>query len=197
MTDKNHEVEFRALISRDIFTRIREQAAASPAHTIRGPLTIVDAYFCSQSVTSFKEIEMNKVGSYSLRLRSEREGDAETSSMNTKIIRSEGDHNAWLEHEIGISSFDQAEQILKTIGFKKYFELRKQRYSFDDAGVHVCLEDIADFQPAIEVEIMATQNTIEEAKKNLLAYLDGHGITQDMIVKKSITNLLMREKARF
>ena len=140
---------------------------------------------------------MDDVGSYSLRLRSETNGSKETASMNTKVIQLEGDHNAWLEHETGISSFIETEHILNDIGFKKYFELRKKRYSFEDESVHVCLEDIEDFQPAIEVEIITTKAGTDKAKKTLLSYLSRNGISEGMILKKSITNLLMRERARF
>jgi len=195
--DKKHEVEFRALITPEVFSSILEKAKGSTEQAVTGPLFIVDAYFCAKTVTSFKEIEMDKVGSYSLRLRKEEADGKETSTMNTKIIRSEGDHNAWLEHEIGISSFDEGERILGAIGFKKFFELRKNRYSFNDNGVHICLEDIVDFQPAIEVEIMTTNDGIEKAKKDLLTYLSKHGIDEQMIVKKSVTNILMRERAKF
>lgn len=196
MKDHKHEVEFRALISRDIFDKFLAEARDSTKKTIK-PLSIIDAYYCAKSVTSFKEIEMDKVGSYSLRLRCEQDSDKENSSMNTKVIQSEGDHNAWLEHQINISSFSEAERILNSIGFKKFFELSKKRYSFHDHGVEVCLEDIHDFQPAIEVEMMTTHDNIEKAKNDLIIFLDKHGIKKDMIVKKSITNILMREKSRF
>ena len=194
---KDHEVEFRALIDRATFDALLAKGRAQATKTFKGPLTLIDAYYCAQSVTTFKEIEMDRVGSYSLRLRTERANGSESSSLNTKVIQSEGDHNAWLEHEVSVSSFDEGEKILKAIGFKKFFELRKERYSFNDGDVHVCLEDIADFQPAIEVEIMTTQDATDQAKKDLIAYLSRNGIGQDKIVKKSVTNLLMRERAKF
>lgn len=195
--NKDHEVEFRALIDRTTFDTLLAKGRAQSTNTLKGPLTLIDAYFCASSVTTFKEIEMDRVGSYSLRLRTERANGSETSSLNTKVIQSEGDHNAWLEHEVDISSFDEGEKILKAIGFKKFFELRKERYSFMDGDVHVCLEDIADFQPAIEVEIMTTKDATDAAKKQLLSYLAQNGIGEDKIAKKSITNILMRDRAKF
>jgi len=195
--NKDHEVEFRALVDRSMFERLLAYGRSDCAKMFKGPLTLVDTYFCAKEIASFKEIEMDKVGSYSLRLRVESSNGTASASLNTKIIRSEGDHNAWLEHEVDISSSQGGEKILETIGFKKFFELRKERYSFMDGDVHVCLEDIADFQPAIEVEIMVEHGEIDAVKAQLLAYLDRHGISKDALIEKSITNMLMRRHAKF
>lgn len=195
--DKKHEVEYRALIKIETFEKLLNNGKREFTESFRGPLVIHDAYFCQQHVKDFNEVEMNEIGSYSLRLRREIKNDTTTVTLNTKTIKKEGDHNAWLENEVDVSSYDECKKILETIGFKIFFELKKKRFSFQDGEINICLEDIDDFQPAIEVEILTSFSGTEEAKKKLLDYLTSNNIGQEAIVKKSITNILMRKKASF
>lgn len=195
--EKKHEVEYRALIDIKTFKTLFNIGKKKYSKSFRGPLIIQDAYFCPQHVKKFKEVEMNEVGSYSLRLRREIENGKESIALNTKIIKNIGDHNAWLEREVTVSSYEECKEILKAIGFKIFFELKKSRYSFQDQEINVCLEDIENFQSAVEIEIITSENKTEEAKIKLLDYLKENNIKKENIVKKSITNLLMREKASF
>lgn len=195
--DKKHEVEYRALITPEVFKTVFDRGQKEYAKSFCGPLTIQDAYFCPQHVKDFSEVEMDEVGSYSLRLRREIKEGKTTVTLNTKVIRNTGDHNAWLEHEVSLSSYEEGKLILESIGFKKFFEFKKNRYSFNDEEINVCLEEIEDFQPTIEIEILTTEDKTEEAKKKLLDYFAKNQIKKDSIVKKSITNMLMRERASF
>lgn len=194
---EKHEVEYRALIDIKTFKTLFNKGKKKYSKSFRGPLIIQDAYFCPQHVKKFQEVEMDEVGSYSLRLRREIENGKESIALNTKIIKNIGDHNAWLEREVTVSSYEECKEILKAVGFKIFFELKKSRYSFQDQEINVCLEDIENFQPAIEIEIITSENKTEEAKVKLLDYLKENNIKKENIVKKSITNLLMREKASF
>ncbi len=195
--DKNHEVEYRALINSETFQDLLNKGKKEFASNFLGPLIIKDAYFCPKQVKDFKEVEMDEVGSYSLRVRSEAKNDQHVVTLNTKTIKNEGDHNAWLENEIDISSYDECIKILETIGFKMFFELKKKRFSFKDGEINVCLEDIENFQPAVEIEILTSSDKTEEAKNKLLNYFAENNIAKESIVKKSITNMLMKEQARF
>lgn len=195
--DNKHEVEYRALITPEVFNLLLGNGRHSCAASFRGPLTIQDAYFCPREVKDFSEIEMNKVGSYSLRLRREISEEITIVTLNTKIIKNEGDHNAWLEHEVVLSSYEEGLLILESIGFKCFFSFKKDRFAFDENSIHVCLESIDDFQPAIEIEILTTEDKTEEAKKTLLDYFAKNNIHEDSIVKKSITNILMKARAAF
>lgn len=194
---EKYEVEYRALINTETFKTLLKKGKKDYEQSFHGPLIIHDAYFCPQYVKKFQEVEMDKVGSYSLRLRNEIENGKENITLNTKIIRNTGDHNAWLEREVLVSSYQECREILKAIGFKIFFELKKSRYSFQDQEINVCLEDIDDFQPAIEIEILTSENKAEIAKKKLLNYFKENNIKKENIVKKSITNIIMRDKASF
>jgi len=193
--EKTREVEFRALLTQEIFDTMLRKATETKLDVTH--VTMEDAYFCPSLVKEFKEIEMDHPGSYSLRLRREINEGVEHSSLNTKIIVNAGDHNAWREHETEVSSYENTKKIIEAIGFKSFFILKKDRYSFENQGVHVCLENIFDFQPVIEVEIMTTDNDVDIAKEHLIAYLENNGIKKEMIVPKSITNILMKQKASF
>jgi predicted adenylyl cyclase CyaB len=192
-----HEVEFRALITSEVYNKLLDRGRRENSESFHGPLSIQDNYFCPLHVKNFSEVEMNDVGSYSLRLRREIKDNKTTVTLNTKIIRNVGDHNAWLEHETGLTSYEEGKMILEAIGFKSFFEFKKNRYSFQDANIHVCLEDIENFQPAIEIEIMTTEDKVQEAKDALIQYMESNNISKENLVKKSITNILMRERASF
>ena len=166
--EKKYEVEYRALINIETFKKLLKKGKKEYSESFHGPLIIQDAYFCPQSVKKFKEVEMEEVGSYSLRLRREIKSEKENVTLNTKIIKQKGDHNAWLEHEVIISSYKECEKILKAMGFKIFFEFKKTRYSFKENEIHVCLEDIDNFQPIIEIEILTSKSKTELAKKKLL-----------------------------
>lgn len=194
---QKHEVEYRALLDREIFQTLMEHGKKKFQESFKGHITIQDTYFCLRSVKDFQEVEMNNVGSYSLRLRKETNGNKTSITLNTKTIQNAGDHNAWLEHEVSVSSYEECRSILETIGFKAFFDLKKRRYSFQDGEIQVCLEDIENFQPAIEIEILTSADKTEEAKKKLLNYFHKHHINNENVVKKSITNILMRERASF
>ncbi len=193
----NIEVEYRALLSTDTYTNILNLAKSKFSGSLRGPQKIEDAYFCRDDVKCFNEIEMNNVGSYSLRLRRDTVDNKTSATLNVKVITNKGDHNSWLEHEATVSSFEECEKIIKILGFKIFFAYKKNRFTFTDGEIQVCLEDIENFQPAIEVEIITSKEESENAKTKLLDYLESNGISNSSIVNKSITNMLMRERASF
>lgn len=195
--EKNIEVEYRALISGAVFEQLFEQGKTVYAESFSGPLYLKDAYFCPTTVKEFKEVEMDTVGSYSLRLREEKNAGVTKVNLNTKIITSYGDHNAWEEHETDVASYDESAAILKAIGFKTFFTLEKERYTYAHDEILVCLEKVKDFQSIIEVEIITTEDKKNDAKEKLLAFLASYGIGAESIVTKSVTNLLMKEKAVF
>jgi len=155
-----------------------------------------DIYFCNREAKSIEDVEMNVVGSYSLRLRKQKkERHKEKLTVNTKTIISHGDHNAWEEHETEISDFFEAAEILNTTEFKPFFELEKTRYIYLLDGMEICVEEIKDFGGAVEVEIMCESGEEVEAKKRIKAFLSKCNVEKDLIVPKSITNIIMKERA--
>lgn len=193
MSEENtQEVELRALISREEFDAIGRKLIELGAKT---DVTekVEDTYFCSKEISSFDALEMDDVGSYSLRLRKDSKG----SNLNIKVITQSGDHNSWEEHEIAVDSYEQANTILELIGFKSFITIIKARQVYTLNGIRVFLEDIEDFGTALEAEIVTTKDEGEYAKKRIKDLLGQLDISSDRIVPKSISNIIMRQKARF
>ena len=190
------EVEKRAILKPADYKMVLEnlkERKITPGNQIQ----IHDVYFCPIKVSSFAEIEMDALGSYSLRLREtikDKESDVE---MNVKVITNHGDHSAWDEHEVKIDSLENGRRILMAIGFKPYFEVKKKRVSYKIREFTVELEDIAGFGATIEVEMLTTSDKSEKAKEQIVALMQQLGISKDMLVEKSITNILMKKLAKF
>lgn len=191
--EKNIEVELRALVNDPKYfqEKLKQKGAEH-----KNSSYLKDVYFCDKKATSVADVEMDKVGSYSLRLRIARKGDTETISLNTKTITTEGDHNAWEEHEVKIDNFREAALILSTTEFKPFFELEKHRHTYLLNDMEILVEEITDFGGAIEVEIMCMPGEEEGSKakiKNLLT--NELGLSEAEIVPKSVTNIIMKQRA--
>jgi len=196
MNEKNHEVELRALLAEDQFKKISDELKKHGA-SLKGEDKLTDIYYCLKKVKTFAEIEMDEVGSYSLRLRkTEKDGEQKT-DLNIKVITNFGDHHAWDEHEITIDSFEEMDKIITSIGFKPFVMIEKVRRSYDLEDMSINLEDIKDFGLAIEIEIMTQKEKSEEAKNKIRGFLKKIGIDEDKIVPKSVTNIIMKQKAVF
>jgi len=191
--ERNIEVELRALVAdpKDFQEKLKQKGAEH-----KNSSYLKDVYFCDKKATSVADVEMDKVGSYSLRLRIARKGDTETITLNTKTITTEGDHNAWEEHEVKIDNFREAALILSTTEFKPFFELEKHRHTYLLNDMEILVEEITDFGGAIEVEIMCMPGEEEDSKakiKNLLT--NELGLGEAEIVPKSVTNIIMKQRA--
>lgn len=191
--EKNIEVEIRACVDdAGILAKELEKRRAK----FVASAYICDIYFCNKAAMKVEDVEMDAIGSYSLRLRvSEKNKQGKHITLNTKTITNHGDHNAWEEHEVEVDDFSEAAKILKTTEFKPFFKLEKTRhiYHFDD--MEVCIEDITDFGGAIEVEIMCAPGAEKQSKEKIKLFLRDIGINEDKIVPKSITNIIMKERA--
>jgi len=190
---KNIEVEIRARLD-DIrsFKNLIEKLGAIPISS----LYVYDIYFCKRSAKKVEDVEMNEVGSYSLRLRKSKKGGGEEKfTINTKTITNHGDHNAWEEHEVEVNDFSEAAKIIRATEFKPFFKLEKERFVYKLDGMEICVEDITDFGGAVEVEIMSSPGEATEAKQKIKGFLHKCDIDDSKIVPKSITNIIMKERA--
>jgi predicted adenylyl cyclase CyaB len=190
--EKNIEVELRALLP-DI-KEFEENLKKAGGKFIKSSY-LCDVYFCKRSAVTTEEVEMHEVGSYSLRLRKSKNGENETCTLNTKTILSEGDHHAWEEHETSVSNFEEAAKILTLTEFKPFFKLEKNRDVYEYDGVEISIENIVDFGGAVEVEIMSYPGEEQASKEKIKTVLYSLGISEKDIVPKSITNIVMKERA--
>lgn len=190
------EIEKRAVLTeaqRDALVQKLKEADAELLHESR----VLDRYLCPQHVRDFSEIEMDKVGSYSFRIRQQTWDGHEKTTVNVKVITTEGDHSAWDEHEITVDSLENTQALLASIGYQTYFTLDKQRWEYRFGEVGVFLEKIADFGWAIELEVIAPASLASVMKKKLETLLADLDVQPDQISTKSITNQLMRQRAKF
>lgn len=194
--ETNQEIEKRALLSAEQLSQFRQKLEGMGAKQV-AESRIHDVYFCPKAVKSFSELEMNEVGSYSLRLREEEEGRSSEKTMNTKVITSKGDHNSWAEHEITVDSIETAGKILETMGFRPFCDIDKKRKTFKVGRMSVLLEDIRDFGFGVEVEILSSKEDSEKAKREIDDFFKSAGVKDDQIVAKSITNIIMKSKSKF
>lgn len=190
----NHEVEVRALLSDNdrasIFKRLSERGAMMISEEF-----LEDSYWCPNGTRFFSEIEMNEIGSYSLRIRKNSSG---VTQLNVKAITKKNDHNAWDEHEVTVNSYEGMSSILETIGFKNFFTFKKHRYSFKIKQFTILVEDIDEFGPIIEVEILTDKQSAIGAKEMITDLLSRElGVDPSKMVPKSVTNLLMKKRSRF
>ncbi|MDO8570403.1 MAG: class IV adenylate cyclase [Candidatus Daviesbacteria bacterium] len=190
--NKTIEVEIRALVNDAKSAKLC--IGRSGAKFIR-KIYVHDIYFCNKNYFQFADVEMNSVGSYSLRLRCSRENQKQSLSLNTKIITKESDHNAWEEHESEVSNFSEVFEMLCFTEFKPFFELKKWRLEYKFNNLNIFIEEIEDFGSGIEVEIMTIPGCEEKAKKQIMEFLNSIGISSKDIVPKSVTNIIMRKRA--
>ena len=191
--EKNIEVELRALVKdpKELQKKLTQKGAGYKSSSY-----LKDVYFCDKKASSVADVEMDEVGSYSLRLRIDRKGDDEAVSLNTKTITTEGDHHAWEEHEVSIDNFREAALILSTTEFKPFFELEKHRHTYQYDDMEILVEEITDFGGAIEVEIMCAPGEEEASKARIRNFLiDELGLDESEIVPKSVTNIIMKQRA--
>lgn len=193
LSEKNIEVEIRALVP-DL-DPLKEKLLARGG-VFLGEYYIRDIYFCRQEFSELKDVEMNQVGSYGLRLRKSRDNNSDFRlSLNTKTITSAGDHNSWEEHELVVGDFQEAAAVLKNIGFKPFFDLEKNRYHYQCSGLDIFLEDIKNFGACVELEKMVFPGEEAAAKQEILEFLKSLDIDDQQIVPKSVTNIIMRDRA--
>lgn len=191
--EKNIEVELRALVEDP--KELQEKLTQKGAEYLSSSY-LKDVYFCDKQAISVADVEMDEVGSYSLRLRVARKDDTETVSLNTKTITTAGDHHAWEEHEVSINNFREAALILSTTEFKPFFELEKHRHTYHYNDMEILVEEITDFGGAIEVEIMCAPGGEEASKVRIRNFLiDELGLDESEIVPKSVTNIIMKQRA--
>ena len=100
----------------------------------------------------------------------------------------------FIEHETAIEDPKETERILEAIGFKVYCIVDKVRMVYRLGSILINLEDIKGFRPAIELEIIDDKDA-EKHKETLRKLLRDLEIPEENLIKRSISNLYMREYA--
>ncbi|MFH1770291.1 MAG: CYTH domain-containing protein [archaeon] len=152
---------------------------------------IEDQWFCKKNIHSYKETKMNKVGSIGLRIRLQKGRPAE---LNVKTIVSKKDHQVFDEEEIVIEDAGNMRSILESLDFKVFCVLKKNRETYQFENMKINLEDIDNFPPCVEIEILDTKN-FNKNRKKIHKILDQLGLDKKDRITTSITSLYMEKFA--
>jgi predicted adenylyl cyclase CyaB len=183
------EIEVRAFID-DIPSFIKRILALGG--TPESEKHIIDYWYCTKESTEFAQVQQHEPGSYALRIRQSIKGDKTTTQINSKVLTTQGDHNAFLEHETVVENFSQMDRILKSIGFKTFCIVDKKRRVFKFEHCLINVEEIKGFRPAVELEIISDKDP-EQHKAYMRDILDKLRIKEENRIEKSITFLYMKE----
>lgn len=194
--EMTQEVEKRALLKQSEYDSILKELKKLNAKFVK-QVKVNDVYFCLKGVKSFSEVEMDDIGSFSLRLREQAEGRDRKVTLNVKVITQEKDHNSWEEHETELESAEEVENILGSIGFKPFCTIRKARKMYKLSGISIILENIEGFGLGVEAEVITSREKGERAKVEIDAIFRKLGISDAQVVPKSITNLIMKINSKF
>lgn len=190
---KTYEVELRVLLTPAQQDSLIKQLEARGARWA-GKEKIVDLYYCPKGTTSFSQVAMDAVGSFSLRIRKTEHEGVTIVQLNTKSITKHADHHSWEEHEVVVDSFSEAQAMVQVLGYKGFCCIEKERSRFLLNQMTICIDAIRDFGVALEIEIMADRGATEEAKETIKSFLYSLGIGQEQILPKSVTYLIMQTK---
>ena len=95
-----------------------------------------------------------------------------------------------IEHELVIDSPDQANEMLKLLGFHEILCVSKKRIKGKHDNMEICLDDVEGLGFFVEVEKMTTEKDTERIKKELFEFLETLGIKKDDQVFKGYATLI-------
>lgn len=160
-----------------------------------GQERIIDYWLCPNQFASFDQIAQDAPGSYGLRIREKKKGNVTYYvELNCKVLEKANDHNVFHEYCTEVESVRSARKIFEAIGFKIFCTIDKMRTIYKIKNCEINLENIKNFPPTIELEIIDKDN-IEEHKRFLNDLMLGLGINQNEIIGKSITYEFMKKYA--
>ena len=152
---------------------------------------IEDVWFCRKELTDFEQTKMDKVGSFGLRLRLQKDRKPE---ITVKSIVSDGDHQIFKENETAFEDIGEMRSILSILGFKVFCILKKYRETYGLDNMKVNLEDIEGFRPCVEIEIL-DDSDFDSNKRKMEKFLYELHIRPEDKIQTSITHLFMRENS--
>jgi adenylate cyclase class 2 len=95
-----------------------------------------------------------------------------------------------IEHELVIDSPDQADEMLKLLGFHEAVSVSKKRITCKHDNMEICLDDIEGLGLFVEAEKMTTEKDTERIKNELFEFLETLGIKKDDQVFKGYATLV-------
>ncbi len=98
-----------------------------------------------------------------------------------------------IEHEIIVSSAEEARAILEMMGYQQAVRVKKVRRTAHLNEYEICLDDIEGLGSFIELERIGESEDADTIQKDMFTFLMSFGILPDAQVKKGY-DILMIEK---
>jgi adenylate cyclase class 2 len=97
------------------------------------------------------------------------------------------------EHEIVVSSADEARNILSMLGLQEAVRVVKKRQTTTYEGYEICIDEIENLGSFIEIEKIAEESEAADIQKQMFEFLGALGILPEDQVKKGY-DILMLER---
>jgi adenylate cyclase class 2 len=98
------------------------------------------------------------------------------------------------EHEVVVNSAEEACGILEMLGLKEAVRTIKTRQTTQYKDFEICIDEVEDLGAFIEVEKIAEEEGAEAVQKEMLAFLETLGVTQEDKVSKGYDILLLEKQ---
>jgi adenylate cyclase class 2 len=162
---------------------VRTALAASEA-TRREAVTQADTYY-DHPARDFAATDE------ALRVRRERREGAATAAITYKGPRVEAESKTRTEIETGVEDGDDADGVLRAVGFEPVGTVEKEREYWELSGYTLALDSVAGLGEFVEVETEAETEQIEPAREGAVAVLDRLGLDADEQIRTSYLGLLL------
>jgi adenylate cyclase class 2 len=98
------------------------------------------------------------------------------------------------EHEVVVSSADEARNILSLMGLQEAVRVFKKRQTAEYDGYEICLDEVEGLGSFVELEKMADEAGAAQIQKEMLDFLLTLGVSPEDQVKKGYDILMLERK---
>lgn len=157
----------------------------------------VDRYLCRTDVTNFSQTEFINDGDFTIRVRSQDNGEQTLHELTTKTFRTQGERSYFEEHTTLVWSPNDTISIFQDIGFKVFAIIDKNRTQYANGDTTIVLDEITDYGNILEIEVCSNEHNTD-----LWDWVMRDIITQLWLEKKdfttdSLSKGLMQKLAEF
>jgi adenylate cyclase class 2 len=98
------------------------------------------------------------------------------------------------EHEVIVSSADEARNILSMLGLQEAVRVVKKRQTAKYRGYEICIDEIENLGSFVELEKIAETGDAAQIQKRMFEFLETLGILPEDQVKKGYDILMLERK---
>jgi adenylate cyclase class 2 len=124
-------------------------------------------------------------------LRVRVQGDGTVLLTAKKPIRKSPEELVKQEHEVVVSSADEARAILELMGYREGVRVRKIRRSAHHGAYEICLDEVEGLGTFIEIEQLGERDDARRIQEDMLAFLGSIGVAPENRVTKGYDILML------